>query len=612
VTIRRIKAEPKAQKIAVYDLEWVPETYRLRVAGLYDGATYQAFPTVEHLLNAMLHPRWKGYRFFAHASGLADIHFLLEKIAQKPGIKVNACFSGSSAIIVRVKWKKVEYVFCDSYCLLRDKLAHLGKYIGVHKSRGSYRCPDFPACGHVGRACSSAPKCGCEEGPEPLCMFYAPLDILTRYNEQDCKLLYQALTTFQDLVLEMGCEMRSTIASTALGLFRTKYLTESIETSAVLNDTIRSSYIASRVEIFREYVRPPANYFDVNSSFPFAATFPAPGEYLGQSLHAPPERELYFAQADVLVPEMYLPPLGHRGRDGRIYFPTGRWTGLFSQIDLELLERVGGKIQRVEKYFRFRPFHDLSEYALDLYRQRLEAKKAGNDFLAITLKFLLNTGCYGKFAERREKTELVLHPYDEECPHDGKHKRVIGGQVVSTCVEPLFPGCILVTDDKDVPHEHVAISAWITSRGRKTLYDAMAPCGEDLYYCDTDSIVTGHTLPTGDKLGELKLEYTIQKSGRFVQPKLYEIDGKIKSKGFSYLTPEQFKDLVEGRDVVVERMFRVKETARELSKFGAFAKHFAKKVRLGATRPKRCPTHDGGTRPWTVKEIGERWVGMGR
>lgn len=619
MTLSRNTKKPKKQSLIVYDLEWVPETYKLRLAGVYDGLRYQSFASVRGLLNFLLQPKHEKCLFLAHAGGLADMHFLLEQLQQHKAIHVTAAFSGSSAIVVKVTWQGRTYTFLDSYWLLRDKLAHLAPYTGVKKDRGAYKCDSYPACGHVGRACMSAPECGCDEGPEPLCMFTAPIHILTDYNERDCLILWRALDLFQDMLIdEMGTEMRSTIASTALGLFRTKYLETNITTDPARNDRLRASYDASRVEVIRPRLLTEGRYYDVNSSFPFAMTFPCPGEYLGQSRTLPDnDSVLYFADVTVSVPDMFLPPLPAKGKDGRTFFPVGTWRRLYAKPDLELLQKTGGRIEAVHEVTLFHPFGDLAHYALDLYARRAKAKAEGKSFLALLIKYLLNS-CYGKFGEHREKQQLVLHPYTEGCPHNGAHDELVNGCAVASCVEPLFPGCILVTEERQIAHEHVAIASHITSIARRTLYETiLAPCGEDIYYTDTDSGVTTRELPEGKKLGELKLEKIVSPgiasdgsptpAGRFIQPKLYELGGEIKSKGFSRLTRVQFEDLIEGREVEVERMFRVKETARELRGFGAHGKKFGKKIHVGASRPKRQSDGENMTRPWTFKEINERW-----
>lgn len=615
---------PKPRKIATYDLEWIPKTYELRLAGFYDGTRYRAFANVEALLNCILTREYRGWSIYAHAGGLADLTFLLEKLATREDYRVTASFSGSSAIIVKIQRGKDVWTLYDSFWLLRDKLAHLAAFTGIAKGRDAWKCPGYPACGHVGRACLSAPKCGCAEGPEPMCMFWAPLPILKAYNERDCRILHAAVTGFQGMLLEIGSELRATVASTALTLFRTKYLSQKIPTSAAKNDMLRASYVASRVEVIKPALGSvgadeTARYYDVNSSFPFAMLQPAPGAYIGSSRHlpdAPPgEGNLYFADAEVEVPKMFLPPLGARGRDGRIYFPTGRWRGLFPRADIELLQEHGGRVRKVHEVWSYEPWTDLALYASDLYARRAVAKNEGKDFLALLLKYLLNSA-YGKFGEHREKEEMILHPWGEGCPHGGEHdaEDPETGETVASCVTPLFPGCILVKAEKNVPHEHVAVASHITAVARGTLYRFMAQCDDDLYYCDTDSIVTKRELPTSSKLGGLKLEYEIT-GARFVQPKLYDLrkrdsDGnevrEIRSKGFSRLDAEQFDALVAGREVEVTRMFRVKEAARA-GRFGARDKNFGKRIRIGANRPKRAPDGDNRTRPWTVKEIHKRW-----
>jgi len=614
LSLTRIGGAPKPRQIAVYDLEWVPETYELRMAGYYDGERYTAFSSVRRLLNHLLTPARKNTFFYAHAGGLADMHFLLQAMQEVEDMHVTAAFSGSSAIVVQVLWRGDKYTFLDSYWLLRDKLAHLAPFTGIDKARDSYKCADYPACGHVGKACASAKPpgeggCGCHVGPEPLCMFRAPLPILRDYNERDCRILYRAIELFQEELLELGSELASTIASTALTLFRTKYLSQTIPTNPGRNDILRASYVASRVEVLRPVLRTlpgaPARYYDINSSFPYAMTFPAPGEFLGESKRIPDDDSIYFADCDVVVPDMFLPPLGSRGKDGRVYFPTGSWRGLFARADLELLLEAGGSIAKAHNVMSFAPFQDLAAYALDLYDLRAKAKADGQSFRALLLKYLLNA-CYGKFGEHRDKEQLVMHPFSESCPHAGAHDVYRDGYMSATCVESLFPGCILVSEERNVAHEHVPIASHITATARATLYRFLARCGEDVYYTDTDSIVTGQTLPTGPELGALKLEHEVV-SGRFIQPKLYELDGEIRSKGFSRLTPEEFEELVAGREVEVERMYRVKETARELKTFGAAGKTFGKRIRVGASRPKRQTSGENATRPWTAQEIQEKW-----
>ena len=122
---------------------------------------YQSFETIHDLLGFMLTREMRGMWFFAHAGGLADMQFVLDVLLDeikkqkaeeccsstttigedgeknvefKSGAwQIKASFSGSSAIIIHVIKGKNAWHFVDSYWLLRDKLASIGKAIGVLK-----------------------------------------------------------------------------------------------------------------------------------------------------------------------------------------------------------------------------------------------------------------------------------------------------------------------------------------------------------------------------------------------------------------------------------------------------------------------------------------------
>ena len=600
-----ITSELSIRKIVVYDLEWIPVSLKLRMCGFYDGRRYHAYSTVAGLMNRLLSKENRGAYIYAHAGGLADMLFLLEHLGKTSEYRVEASFSGSSAVVVRVSKNRDVWVFVDSYWLLRDKLEHLAHSLGKSKERDAFKCVGYPACGHVGRECKQAPKCGCKVGPEPLCMFYAaPMKILCEYNERDCKILYEAIDRFQKSLLLLGTDLQLTIASTAMRHFRRNYLKSPIETSSSLSDLVRPAYIASRVEPYREYGE-NLTLYDINSSFPYAMTFPTPGRLLGRSTKIPTDPNiLYVATCDVVVPDMFLPPLGRRAkRDGRIYFPTGKWNGMFSRPDLELLLEVGGRIEKVTDVMLFEARTDFADYARHLYEKR---RKETDQFMRLLYKYLLNS-CYGKTAESRDKTKLMLHPFSLACPHDGLHDHVdASGCMVSKCVEELFPGAILISEEKTIAHEHVPIAMQITSEARRTLYHCAVPCGEDLYYSDTDSLYTHHVFEDSDKLGGLKREKTVKKA-HFSAPKLYKTDGEVKGKGFSHITEAQYDGLQVGQPIQIERMLRVKEMSKRMGGIYPLSATLEKRLNLGGTRPKRNMRGGEASSPWHVREIEEKW-----
>jgi len=470
VTIKAITSQIKERRFAVYDLEWNPDTMEPRLFGFYDGERYVAFKSVEKFMGHILQEKYKGWWFFAHAGGIADLPFLLEWMVNHPSHQTTARFSGSAAVMVEVakkrwcrsehRWKKASsWTFVDSFFLLRTKLRNIGKWIGQEKG-------------------------GADDSTD---IFYAPWPVLRDYNEQDCRILHQALQAFADLLVVLGGEMMPTIASTAMRLFRRKYLGQTIRTLPQTNTELRSAYASSRVEVFKKQIW-NAKQYDINSSFPFSMTKPVPGDLMGVSKHIPDGESLcWFANVSVNVPEMDIPPLPYR-RGGKVFFPTGRWSGWMSGVDIRFLEERGGSVEKVTEVLVYDEWHDLAEYVSDLYERR---RTGTTEFEKVIYKFLLNA-LYGKFGERTEKTTLVLNPthrnmlykkYDDE-GHCIRH------------AEELFPGGILVHEDKPIAHEHVPAAVHITAQSRallgRGLYEAYDLTGEVPAY--TDSVTGDRTV----------------------------------------------------------------------------------------------------------------------
>lgn len=605
-----IKRPPKLMDYKVYDMEWYPKSMELRLIGVYDGGGHTDYGTsLSAFLDGELIPENTGKVYFAHAGGLADMQYVFDEIImRKPDWRVTASFSGSSAIIVRVEDEGGNrWTFGDSLWLLRDSLDAIGKSVGLHKGGSDYYCSNWPGCGHsmkrgscvcadlpLGSPCPRGRKCK----RKPTCIFYAPLPILREYNRRDNEVLYLGLDRLQREIVELGSELKMTTASTAMTLFRRRFLSNDIKTRKRVNLIARKAYVASRVEVFTPEMRVDRiSCFDVNSSFPKSMTEPQPGHYRGASRTWSGSR-LSLVDARVTVPEMYLPPLPVRiqkkkSAPPRVFFPVGTWRGWYAGSDLELLLEAGGKIERVYKTLDFEPFHDLRAYVELIYERR---RKEEDPFRKLVYKLLLNS-LYGKFSEQSHKESLLVRP--DQPPPDG-----------STA---LLAGVYLAPTDVPVPHEHVPVGVQVTSLSRALLYRFMAKCA-DLYYCDTDSIFTTSSLPSGDALGALKHEYDAV-DAYFAAPKFYRVTveekdksgeieyvEKVKAKGFSSLRRQDFDALVAGESVTYDRMVRIRENLRRYGDTTPREAPITKSLRL-REKPKRCLLPNGQTRPWTYEEI---------
>lgn len=585
----------KRRKVITYDLEWIPgtdtrkgyEAMALRLVGVYDGNRYRSYTSIAEFLNCELTTRNSGAWFYAHFGGLADIQYVLEyMLGSQTSYEIECSFSGSSAIIVSIKRGAQYWTFLDSGWLIRSSLRSIGEWLGMNKGGGD-TCVE---CG-LESPFSACPNCG--HSKDSTDVFYASLDILRNYNEQDCLILYQAIRTFESVLESLGGRLERTIASTALHLFRRAYLTVDIPTSEKVNEIGRKAYVASRVEDYSRATG-PVNYYDINSSFPHSMLEPQPGKLRCFRKRLVESEPCYLAELTISVPNCHIPPLPYRSeRTGRVFFPFGVWRSWFDSADVRLLLGTGGSIEQVHNVAYFHPFTDLQRYASELYRMRRDSKDAA---FRIVTKYLLNS-LYGKFAERPEKQCLAIRP-----------SKIDRGSMVM-----IRPGVWLCSETKDVPHAHVPISAHITSIGRAALTGHMYRA-KTVHYVDCDSVLTPSILPTGSELGELKLEYPAASpeapdgivSASFAGPKFYRLslgDGRkvVKAKGFSKLSSEGYDALLRGESIRTTRMVRVRENIRRGGS-SPIERAYDKRL-LGTIKPKRCHNDSYTSRPWNVQEL---------
>lgn len=575
--LRPSSAKPVERRITTYDLEWYPHSLELRMVGVYDERGFRWYSTITDFVNRELTSTNGGRWFYAHAGGLFDIQFVWEYLINHPekGFEIEAVFSGSSAIIVTLRKGGKVWKFLDSFWLIRSSLAKIGEWIGIKKGGNQEKRKEV--CKYPEEVCTCDP------------IFFAPMSELVDYNRDDVIILYEAIKFFERVLIKLGGQLEVTVASSAIGLFRKAFLTREIVTQNLENDTFRASYIGSRVEVFSRKCE-NANYYDINSSFPYSMTFSVPGNMTDIRATGFPSKGHYVARVKITVPDdMRIPPIPYRHvKERRIYFPTGSWTALLTKVDIELALDSGCDIDYAGEIYCFEDFNDLSEYAIQIYELRKNAKTDGEKQV---LKILLNS-LYGKFGERGEKTKVHVFP-----------------KTISSDWVMLRPGIWEEKIVKIVPHCHVPIASTITARSRRFLWEYMSK-SESTYYCDTDGFACGinDTFDTSNELGGLKLEKVIQE-GEFLAPKLYAMkqDGTwdVKAKGFPRLNYEKFCELKEGLPIkIYGRFSRIKENLNR----GDIApkESIVTKQLRNVLRPKRAFKSDGSSRPWMVSELQEK------
>lgn len=215
-----------------------------------------------------------------------------------------------------------------------------------------------------------------------------------------------------------------------------------------------------------------------------------------------------------------LPVLPFKGRtlDQRILYPYGVFTEVYFSEELKAVEKLGYKIKLLkgQSFTRAKMFND---YIEDFYSIK---KEAGSDsperFIA---KLHLNT-LYGIFGKSREILETKIINVKDLIKY-------LVTRIVETIVEIQLDLVILLLKNRrntetlnslkgkyfpsdnsnsnnkyNIIKSNVAIASAVTAYARCEMINYKCSEGINVYYSDTDSIVTDKPLPTSKELGGLK------------------------------------------------------------------------------------------------------------
>lgn|GEM_PF-4868770 len=259
----------------------------------------------------------------------------------------------------------------------------------------------------------------------------------------------------------------------------------------------------------------------------------------------------------VNIEKQYIPSIPFRDKDNTLKFPSGTFRTNVTGVELKY--SIDNKYANIVKIYKSLKLKDpqpiFREYVLDMFSKRQEAKMQ-NRPSEILYKLNMNS-LYGRFAMKNESTEnIFVNKSDIESLN-----KYIESEEFRNFWE--FGEKYLVEVSKTakgvrIPESASYVSTYVTSYARIVLHEAMMGVldrGGNVYYCDTDSIVTNLRMEESNTLGGLKLEDTYSKA-YFIAPKLYgclnikslvKLRGKgiintlIKSRGLSWFEEEYNK-----------------------------------------------------------------------
>lgn len=414
---------------------------------------------------------------------------------------------------------------------------------------------------------------GKPKGKKPRCLGRHPknkkeLVELLEYNKRDCEITREFMLLFQEVVNNLGGELKNTISSTAMFLFRKKFLKyDVISEDDILGfsvkDKIFSGYYGGRTECFkRGLVNKKIFCGDVNSLYPSVMLneFPDPLsvnycqiqnikllKYMGVS---------YF---ELMIPYSKYPFLPLKF-DGKLIFPYGLLKGYYTheEINYQLRYQPDTKIIKMNDTVYYTGSHKFfKEYVETLYNLRFKYKSEKNPMETVC-KLLLNS-LYGRFALKNiEKTTFFSMDDYEESLKIILKAEAEGKRISCNSVNEAY---VVEKEEYTGVTSYPIWSVYVTAYARVVLHKLILK--HNPYYVDTDSVYTDDVIEDKKELGALKIEKILYQC-IFIKPKLYFADNEIKAKGLPI--PKTQREIMRlkqkilgGRDVNYNKFVKTKE-----------------------------------------------------
>lgn len=257
---------------------------------------------------------------------------------------------------------------------------------------------------------------------------------IIEYNKNDTLITLKFMEWLQAEIISLGGDMKITSASTALNIFKHKYLNTTLYTEPEhVQEFIFKGYYGGRSEVlkrgFYDGSQGPLLYYDVNSMYPYVM------QNIYPDVNSSRFREKgnmdiimsYEGMSEVSLeaPGMPLPYLPFRDDKGKLFFSFGCWTANYTHFEIRKAVELGYKIKDIGPCVYYTRTHaPFREYVESLYALRMKYKQEGN-ISELIPKLLLNS-LYGKWGERARFEQKITHM--DNVP--GINENHIGAQIL--------------------------------------------------------------------------------------------------------------------------------------------------------------------------------------
>ncbi|GAI16617.1 unnamed protein product, partial [marine sediment metagenome] len=174
------------------------------------------------------------------------------------------------------------------------------------------------------------------------------------YNRRDTEITFRWALRFQAVCKSLGCEVKTTIAATALDLWKRVYMGKNLfMPPRWMNRWFRRAYHGGLVFVFQRGFAKQVTYYDIKSLYPYVlANRPYPDT--GSIRHFPDRPTLEnihdfegFSQVTIEYPDCYFPILPVVVKNCLLTC-TGTYSGMWTHVELREAEKRGAVIVSVE------------------------------------------------------------------------------------------------------------------------------------------------------------------------------------------------------------------------------------------------------------------------
>lgn len=372
------------------------------------------------------------------------------------------------------------------------------------------------------------------------------------YCELDCKVLYNVVTKFSNLIFDkwkVDITTTPTISSLAFKIFRSNYLKDNQLIPQISGDMfkfIKAAYLGGAVDTFKPFYYQKEDKeviycYDYNSLYPSVMQqIPLPCgniSYFEGDILSIKDRPNGFFYCICETPKDIKHPIIQIRYSNKTVAPRGIFKGVFYSEDIYNAIGHGYNFVAIKGYTFSKSEIIFKDYVDSMMDLRLSYNKSNP--MNLTAKLLLNS-LYGRFGlntvysdtlflTKKEFKLLMNSPFTRD--------RVSNVEILPVDDEEVYfidlekdPLDNLMDSNFEIHNSSIAIAAAITAEARIIMSSYKNNPQLDLYYTDTDSIFVNKSpeemnelfpgIIHDTKLGKLKQEYAI-KNAVFLAPKCY-------------------------------------------------------------------------------------------